>query len=215
VRALILSLLLATTALADDSITAKGTMSDRAMLRLVTCGAPVGGECKVAPVRWHHTDITISFGPTPQGYPNKRAKLINRALTAAIAQINATGSAIHLTRVTSNADIRLRATLFDEGDAIRGEKGVQNGLRMASGLFSIQPDFRGRIVNGTILIAQNIKPQAIKSVVLEEVIQSLGLRFDISDPAYEGVSIFAKKGNSVKMLRGQDAAILRLYYPGE
>jgi Protein of unknown function (DUF2927) len=85
---------------------------------------------------------------------------------------------------------------------------------MASGLFSIQPDFRGRIVRGTILIAQDIKPQAIRSVVLEEVTQSLGLRFDISDPAYEGVSIFAKKGNSVKTLKGQDAAILRLYYPG-
>jgi hypothetical protein len=214
VKALLLTLLLAFPAFADDSITADGRMTDRAMLRLVTCGAPVGGDCKVAPVRWHKTDITISFGPTPQGYPNKRAKAINRALTAAIDQINATGSAIHLTRVTSNADIRLRATLFDEGDTLRGEKGVQNGLRMASGLFVIQPDFRGHIVRGTILIAQDIKPQAIKSVVLEEVTQSLGLRFDISDPAYEGVSIFAKKGNSVKTLKGQDAAILRLYYPG-
>jgi hypothetical protein len=184
VKALILPLMLATTAHADDYILAKTVLSDQAALRLVTCGAPADGDCTVSPVRWRKTDLTIAFGPVPEGYGPKRAKRIDRALDQAIATINAAGSAIRLTRVTGRADISLRPTLFKSGQKIRGEAGVANGLRMSEGLFSIQPDFRGRIRSGTILIARDAAMPDIRSVVLEEVMQSLGFRFDISGQTY-------------------------------
>jgi hypothetical protein len=74
-------------------------------------------------------------------------------------------------------------------------------------------DNQRAITQGTILIAQDIPPAAIDSIVLEELTQSLGFVFDIENPDYENVSIFAQDSNSVLTLAGQDAAILRLYYP--
>lgn len=212
-RALLCALLLATSAHADDFILVKNVMSDQTMLRLVTCGAAPGGDCTVTPVRWRKTDLTIAFGPIPRGYLDKRAARIDAALDHAIATINAAGSAIHLTRVNGPADINLRPTLFRAGDKIRGEDGIANGLRMGVGIFSIQPDFRGRIRSGTILIARDAAMPDIRSVVLEEVMQSLGFRFDIRGRSYIDTSIFAQWSNATKTIDGQDAAILRLYYP--
>ncbi|MGL4649853.1 MAG: hypothetical protein ACRC1H_10630, partial [Caldilineaceae bacterium] len=114
-RALLLTLLLASSAHADDFILVKNKMSDQTMLRLVTCGAPPGGDCTVSPVRWRRTNLTISFGPVPRGYYDKRAARIERSLDQAIATINAAGSAIRLTRVDGPADINLRPTLFKSG----------------------------------------------------------------------------------------------------
>lgn len=214
-KAILLALLIAMPAGAQDAIPAKRILSDDALLRMVTCGAVPGGQCTARAVRWHKTDLTISFGPIPDGYPPKRALRIDRALDLAIATINAAGSAIHLTRVTGRADISLRPTLFRSGDKIRGEDGVTNGQRMGEGMFSIQPDLRYRIRSATVLLARDIKWPHVRSIVLEELMQSLGLRFDISGKSYQDISIFAQWGNRVIAIEGQDAAILRLYYPPE
>jgi hypothetical protein len=73
-----------------------------------------------------------------------------------------------------------------------------------------EPD---RIVGATILISSDIPLFQVNSVVLEEVTQSLGLVFDIDNPAYDRRSIFSQERNSVTVITGQDAAILRLHYP--
>jgi hypothetical protein len=49
--------------------------------------------------------------------------------------------------------------------------------------------------------------------VLEEISQSLGFLFDIENPDYENVSIYAQDSNTVLAISGQDAAVMRLYYP--
>ena len=54
--------------------------------------------------------------------------------------------------------------------------------------------------------------QAIASVVLEEVVQALGLLTDIRSPVYRR-SIFAEDSNSGIRLRGQDAMVIRRHYP--
>jgi Protein of unknown function (DUF2927) len=212
VKALLLSLLLALPASAQDAIPA-GPLSDAALLRLLTCGAAPKGDCTVKPVRWRNPDLTISFGPIPRGYYDKRAARIERALDQAIATLNAAGSGVRLTRVSGRADIELRPTLFRMGEKIRTEDGVANGLRMSEGLFSIQPDASGRIRSATILIARDAKMPNIRSIVLEEITQSLGFRFDVRGGTYQDISIFAQWGNSVNEINGQDAAVLRLYYP--
>ncbi len=214
-KALILSLLLALPAHAQDAIPSGGLLSDKDLLRLLTCGAKPDGDCTVRPVRWRNPDLTISFGPIPRGYYDKRAARIEHSLDLAIATINAAGSAVHLTRVTGRADIELRPTLFRMGDKIHGENGVTSGQHMSEGLFSIQPDLGGRIHSATILIARDAAMPNIRSIVLEEMTQSLGFRFDVRGGAYQDISIFAQWGNRIKDIEGQDAAILRLYYPGD
>jgi len=54
--------------------------------------------------------------------------------------------------------------------------------------------------------------RAIASVVLEEVVQALGLMTDIRSPVYRR-SIFAEDSNSGTRLRGQDAMVIRRHYP--
>jgi Protein of unknown function (DUF2927) len=214
-KALLFGLLMATTAHADDFFLAKTLLSDAAMLRLVTCGAPPGDDCTVSPVRWRNGDLTIAFGPVPSGYHDKRAQRIEASLDHAIATINAAGSAIHLTRVTGRADITVRPTLFRSGETVRGEAGIADGRRATEGMFSIQPDIFGHIRQATILISRKAKMPEIRSVVLEEVMQTLGFRFDIRGKSYQDISIFAQWSNSTIAITGQDAAILRLYYPGK
>jgi hypothetical protein len=51
------------------------------------------------------------------------------------------------------------------------------------------------------------------SVVLEEVFQTLGPRFDIEGAAYEGVSILSQTSNATTRIIGQDARLLRWLYP--
>jgi len=54
--------------------------------------------------------------------------------------------------------------------------------------------------------------RAIASVVLEEVVQALGLMTDIRSPVYRR-SVFSEDSNSGTRLRGQDAMAIRRHYP--
>jgi hypothetical protein len=70
----------------------------------------------------------------------------------------------------------------------------------------------GTILSAAIAISQDIRRREIASVVLEELVQALGLPTDIDSPAYTR-SIFSEADNATVWLRGQDAAALRRHYP--
>jgi hypothetical protein len=130
----------------------------------------------------------------------------------AITEINGVGAGIRLHRTPDNAlapirlSIRSRATfaLLDQGP----------GVDLPSdGLALIPQTPADRITDATILIASDIPLTEIRSVVLEELIQSLGLVYDIENPDYSRRSIFAQSASGVTILAGQDAIALRLHYP--
>ena len=114
---------------------------------------------------------------------------------------------------TDATSIALRPTLFYENDVVTGEPGVQDGQQIGAGYVYVYWDADKTLSQSTILIAQDIGLTEINSIVLEEITQSLGFLFDIENSTYENVSIFAQDSNSVLSLTGQDAAVLRLYYP--
>jgi hypothetical protein len=213
---LLLTALLATPAFASDGVATDGPLTDTEFLRLLTCGAVPDGPCQRDAVKWPRpAELTIAFGPVPQGYDPAKAKTINSAIDAAIASLNAAGSAVALRRVGPNdtPDINLRPTLFSENEAISGEPGVADGEVIGAGYVYTYWDSDFAITQSTILIARDIGAWEIDSIVLEEIAQSLGFLFDIENPDYEGVSIFAQDSNSVLAITGQDAAVMRLYYP--
>ncbi len=205
-----------TTSAAADGVRSTGPLSDADFLRLVTCGAPPGGDCTSPQPRWPDPGhLTIGFGPVPKGYPADRVTRITRALDRAIAAINAAGSAVRLRRTDTGKtpDITLRPTLFRENDAVSDEAGIADGSVIGAGHVFVWWDDAQNLTHSIILVSQDIPPADIDSIVLEEVTQSLGFLFDIENPAYENVSIFAQDSNTVLTLTGQDAAILRLHYP--
>jgi hypothetical protein len=213
---LLTTLLLATPAFASDGIATVGPLTDTEFLRLLTCGATPDGPCQRDAVKWGNPgELTLAFGPVPKGYNTAKANQISAAIDAAIASINAAGSAINLTRVdyTDSPQITLRPTLFYENDAVYDEPGVADGEQIGAGYVYVYWDDRLRMTEGTILIARDIYESEIDSIVLEEITQSLGFLFDIENPDYENVSIFAQDSNTVLSISGQDAAVMRLYYP--
>ncbi|QBX99490.1 DUF2927 domain-containing protein [Rhodophyticola sp. CCM32] len=68
------------------------------------------------------------------------------------------------------------------------------------------------ITAAAIAISRDIRRREIASVILEELVQSLGLHTDIASPAYRR-SIFSEESNSVTRLNGQDLTALRRHYP--
>ncbi|MGL5009536.1 MAG: DUF2927 domain-containing protein [Paracoccaceae bacterium] len=213
---LLAALCAATPALGSDGIETSGPLSDADFLRLLTCGAAPENACQMDQVRWRDPgQLTIGFGPIPKGYAPQKAAMIAEALDRAITTVNAVGADVQLRRVahTDDPDITLRPTLFYENDAVYGEPGVTDGSQIGSGYVYVFWDDKRFLTQATILIARDIYDYEIDSIVLEEVTQSLGFLFDIENPDYENVSIFAQDSNSVLSLTGQDAAVLQLYYP--
>lgn len=70
---------------------------------------------------------------------------------------------------------------------------------------------QGDIRAARIAISARARPAEVASLLLEEVVQGLGLMTDISGPAYRQ-SIFAEDGNATTSLAGQDAMALRRHY---
>jgi hypothetical protein len=216
---LLLLIALASPAGAADYVSANGKLADADFYRLVACGAPPGGLCRQIFTRWSAADrrnLTVSVTRADPDYPRDKQKQILRDLDRAIAQINGAGADIHLTRTdNSRADIRVYLVAAPLDSTIRGTGNpALDGGYIEAALTSItwQTD-NGRMESAAIAFSHGILPGDIRSIVLEELTQSLGLIFDIRDPYYNTRSIFSEDGNSVTRLTGQDQMVLRTHYP--
>ena len=179
-------------------------MTDAEFYKAVSCGAAPGHYCKRQPVRWrsgHAPRLSVSLATIDPGYPSATAKRISTAMDRAIREINGVGAAI-----------RLFGT--DEGRVATGT-GIYTleGSTMSAGYVSVDFDSSRNIRRGRILFSADIGERNVDSIVLEELTQSLGLLFDLDDPAYQDSSVFAENGDAVTGLSGQDAEALRRHYP--
>jgi hypothetical protein len=200
---------------AGDGVAARGILSDNDFFRLATCGAKVGGPCQGPTVRWRNPKISIALTSDPGGMPPKKAKAVSDALDTAIAEINAAGSAVRLTRndALRNANIMVRRVPIREGGRTKGIPDVLDGEKIGVGYNFVWWVGNRDLTKATVLISYQITYADLKSVMLEEVFQSLGFRYDIENKRYEGRSILSQDSNATTKIRGQDAAILRLLYP--
>ena len=93
--------LASTAASAQEFIAVPDMISDEDFYRLVACAAPPGGTCAKPFIRWPMTrraDLRIGIADVAPSFPSYKLDLIDRAIDAAIAEINATGADVHLTR---------------------------------------------------------------------------------------------------------------------
>ena len=200
---------------AEDFVLTKGPLGDAAFYRLVTCGRPPGGTCRLPPRRWPDDlarDLAVSRLPDIDPVTVAVSAQVDAALTQAIAQINGVGAGIRLHRTPDNAPAPIRLSIRSPGTIALITRG-QDSDAPPSGMVLIAPVPADRITDATILISSDIPLTQIASVVLEELVQSLGLVFDIENPAYARRSIFAQSASGVTILAGQDAMALRLHYP--
>ena len=217
---LVLALLLtANGAAAQEFITANAPLSDTDFYRLVSCAAPLGGDCQKELVRWSPTnaqDVSIGIVQVEDGYPANVAQLAAEALASTIAQLNAVDAKLHVTLWDKEIkpDIGIHLLNIVEGDAIRN-----TGLNPLDGeiieVAKVQLWWRDdfTLIKGAIVIGKDIDPADVTSIMLEEVTQSMGLLTDIGGPYYQTRSIFSENSNQLTALGAQDVMALRRHYP--
>lgn len=215
-RRALFSLLLPAPLAAQEFITVERALTDDEFYRLVSCAAVPGGDCVKPVVRWpdpRRLSLRVGIARISPSFPSYKFDLIDTALDAAIAEINAVGANLFLERrYGAPFDVPVYLTDAPEGGLIEGTGNSQiDGTEIAIGrvvLRSRGPD----IIEAAIAISRDISRREIASVVLEELVQAMGLPTDIAGAAYAR-SIFSETGNSVVRLRGQDAEALRRHYP--
>lgn len=208
--------LASTAAMAQEFIAVPDMISDEDFYRLVACAAPPGGACTKPLIRWpevRRQDLRIGIADVAPSFPGYKLDLVDRAIDTAIAEINATGAALRLRRVyEGTVDIPLYLVATPQGARITGTSIAElDGSEMAIARVALRSR-GGTILSAAIAISQEIRRREIASVVLEELVQALGLPTDIDSPAYTR-SIFSEADNATVWLRGQDAAALRRHYP--
>ncbi len=203
---------------AQEYIAVPDLISDHNFYRLVACGAPPGGDCSKPFIRWpedQRLSLRVGIAATADSFPDYKLDLVDSAIDDAITEINAAGAQLFLERAYAGEggiDIPLYLVDTPQGGRLEGT-GIPelDGAQLSIARVAIRSR-GGDIQSAAIAISQDIRRREIASVVLEELVQALGLPTDISSPAYDR-SIFAEDANSIVWLRGQDAAALRRHYP--
>lgn len=99
---LTLALMLAAPGLrAQEFVRVSSLLSDEAFYRLVACAAPPGGECAKPLIRWpeaRRLRLRIGIAGVASSFPSYKLDLVDRAIDAAISEINAAGAELFLTR---------------------------------------------------------------------------------------------------------------------
>lgn len=197
-----------------DGIAVEGLLSDKDFFHLASCGAAPGGACRDPVVRWPKRELTISLLPSDLPPPAGFNHRLSRAIDRAIDEINAVEAGIHLRRVPQSwADIRVSPSDIPEGEVLEDVPGFTASGVMGVGYVSYWWNDQAEITTASILISTTILDSDLQSVMLEELFQALGPRFDVESPAYEGVSILSQSSNETLTIAGQDARLLLWLYP--
>lgn len=211
----ILALVIGTSAAAQEWVSSRGQLDDETFYRQVACAAPAGGNCSKPLIRWTERsarDLTVSIRGVDAGYPSRHAREISAALDAAIAEINAANSGIRLRRVADGRDAKVGLFLAN----VRANTMLEGAGRtqvLGAATVQVWSNRRSELTNAAIIFSNNLPRRDIQSVVLEELVQSLGLMTDLRNPFYNNRSIFAEDSNATRRLSGQDLMALRRHYP--
>lgn len=222
VAAVALALALGASPAAGDSfVRLDRRVPDAVFHRAVACAAPPGRDCTEPLVAWPAPDrraLTVALRSTEAKRPGPRQAQVGQALDQAIAEINGVGADLRLVRVAdgSRAAISVWDSRLREGDPIvLPAEGLDGTAVMEGARVEVWWDGRRRITRAVIVIAGDLPATDLRSVVLEEVVQALGLLTDITGRAYAETSVFSEDANTVTRLSGQDAAVIRMHYPRE
>lgn len=209
----------ATNAVAQDFVTARGKLSDADFYRLVACAAPPGGDCRKQIVRWSRRDarnISVRVVQVDAGYPGRTEARIAATLDSTLAEINAAGARLRLTRAAPDEtpDIAIHLLDLPENSAISGT-GIDwvDGEVMETARFQLWSRDDGTIETCVIVYSRDLSPRDVQNLLLEELTQCLGLMTDIGGRYYESRSIFSETSAEVTRLGSQDILALRRHYP--
>ncbi|WP_179378864.1 DUF2927 domain-containing protein [Jannaschia marina] len=216
-RALLAALLLPCAAIAQEFVEVPGPVNDDAFYRAVACAADPGGDCRKPFLRWpeeKRAALTVGLASVTERLEDWQRRLYEEGLDNAIAEVNALGTGIRLTREEDAVDIAVHIVATPPGHVMR-DTGVADldGALLPLGRVALRAR-DGVIREALIAVSAQARRREIASILLEEIVQGLGLMTDVRGPAYRR-SLFSEDGNSVTRLEGQDAMALRRHYDPE
>ena len=203
---------------AQEYVALPNQVEPEVFYRAVACAAPPGGACSKPFLRWpaeQRRPLSVGFGTLSPALHAYQLRLYERGLAQAIAEINALEADIWLELDPSAPQIAINVVDAKPGQTLENtDLPLFEGAEMSLGLVAVRANVRGQIKEASIAISATAGRQAIASVILEELVQSLGLITDIrsSAPAYRR-SVFSEDSNSGTRLDGQDAAAILMHYP--
>ena len=206
-------------ALAQEAIHTDSALSDDDFYRLVSCAAPVAGACQKIPVRWSPADandISVGLVKVAPDYPEYLRDIADAAMDTAIADINAAGSNLHLTRseIGRKPDISVYLLAVHKGNKVTGT-GLDplDGSSIDAAKTQIWWRADHSLIEAAIVLTIDVQPRDLPSIMLEEVTQSLGFLTDIDGDYYQSRSIFSETSNQLTRLGPQDIMALKRHYP--
>jgi hypothetical protein len=204
---------------AQEFITARSALSDEDFYRLVSCAAPPSGDCQKPVVRWSRRDakdVSVRIVQIADGYPTRLAAMIENGLDGTIAELNAAGANLRVSRAKASKtpDIGIHLLPIREGGIISGTGLVPlDGIQIDIARAQVWWRDNRTLINCAIVFSKDIKPQEVASLLLEEVTQCMGLLTDIGGGYYMRRSIFSETSNELTKLGSQDIMALRRHYP--
>lgn len=218
--ALALALVLPGLALAQEYVEATGLMHDEDFYRAVACGAPPGGACTKAMVKWDRASpIRVAVRQIDDAYLGGKKLRAAAALERAIQALNAADAGVRLAQVPPDAEAEIEIFLFDleRGAPIAGTgiDGVDGSPLGGASTRMVFERATGHIRRVAIVFSTTLDIRAYESVMLEELTQAMGLMTDIRNPYYDAISVFSQDANIAKRLGEQDIMALRRHYEAD
>ncbi len=212
-RACLFWLAMSLTVHAQEFLTAETALNDDDFYAMVSCAAPPQGVYGKRLVRGPKTDLTIGITKMGRTYLGGKKIREAAAIVRAIAEINAAGSAIRLTRDDVDPDIAILFLNIPARSAIKrsGYPVLEGTPISAAGVRVFSKD--GTIFKSVILFTTGLQKRAYESVMLEEIVQGLGFLTDIGGTYYETHSILSQTSNALTKLGSQDIMALGRHYP--
>lgn len=219
-----ISLTIAGAAFARDHTFSNGKLTNDQFYKAVTCKAKVDGPCQEKPARWPSflsNQLTVGLAQVQRGTSRQQEAVVRKALQDSVDMINASGANVKLRYVSGRKAHRtwIKVHIIKPHGPKNVIKGVSlkgmNGLKAQNARTKIYANKDHRIARAGITISNTLTdPVQLRAIVLEELVQSLGLMWDIENPYYNTRSIFSQSGpDNLIQIKGQDKAVLQRHYP--
>lgn len=212
------------TAFAQDYTFSNGKLTDEQFYKAVTCKAKVDAPCQEKPARWPaflSNQLTVGLAQVQNGTSPEQEKIVTTALQRSVQMINDSGANLKLRYVSGrkakNAWIKVHIiqpqgpNFLIKGVSLKG----MNGLKAQNARTRIYANQNYNIMRAGVTISNTLTdPVQLQAIMLEEVVQSLGLMWDIENPYYNDISIFSQSGpDNLLKIADQDKAALQRHYP--
>ena len=203
------ALFIATSANAGVAIKVKGALSDADFYKAVSCGAAPGKACAEDSYRWSKSKaarLTVSLH-FPDGISTNIKNAFINALSNGIQQVNGAGSGVKMSRLADGKRADIIINVIDPA-SMELLNGLAAGDFIAHSIISGSP-----IKKGQVSVNQNVSGRELQSIILSNLMSSLGFLNNVDGGPYTNNSVLAGHSNAQTRLAGQDVIALRTHYP--